>query len=153
MAYRLIGTKPLPEPMVVQWNPSGEARNVSLKLQNLVHFHAPFFTNHIYFTPHDRPPLLKGPILSGLYWGVPLYIFNWTLRNKFQWNFNQNSYIFIQENAFVNVVCETAAILSRPQCVDPLAPRGCGCNCTSLISMPFYILSTCCKIDLSWMRH
>ena len=44
----------------VQWNPSGKARNVSLKLQNLVHFHAPFFTNHVYFTPHDRPPLLKG---------------------------------------------------------------------------------------------
>ena len=46
--------------MKLQWNPSGKARNVSLKLQNLVHFHAPFFTNHVYFTPHDRPPLLKG---------------------------------------------------------------------------------------------
>ena len=44
----------------IQWNPSGKARNVSLKLQNLVHFHEPFFTNHVYFTPHDRPPLLKG---------------------------------------------------------------------------------------------
>ena len=44
----------------IQWNPSGKARNVSLKLQNLVHFHAPFFTNHVYFTPHDRPPVLKG---------------------------------------------------------------------------------------------
>ena len=29
----------------------------------------------------------------------------WTLRNKFQWNFNQNSYIFIQENSFENAVC------------------------------------------------
>ena len=45
---------------LIQWNPSGKAGNVSLKLQNLVHFHAPFFTNHAYFTPHDRPPLLKG---------------------------------------------------------------------------------------------
>ena len=25
---------------------------------------------------------------------------NWTLRNKLQWNFNRNSYIFIHENAF-----------------------------------------------------
>ena len=32
-------------------------------------------------------------------------IVNWTLRNKSLWNFNQNSYIFIQENAFENVVC------------------------------------------------
>ena len=42
---------------------------------------------------------------------------NWTLRNKFQWNLNQNLYIFIQENAFGNVVWKTAAILSWPQCV------------------------------------
>ena len=40
------------------------------------------------------------------------------LRNKFQWNFNRNSYIFIQENEFENVICEMAAILSRPQCVN-----------------------------------
>ena len=44
----------------IQWNPYGKARNVSLKLQNLIHIYAPFFTNHVYFTPHDRPPLLKG---------------------------------------------------------------------------------------------
>ena len=29
---------------------------------------------------------------------------NWTPRNKFQWNFNRNSSIFIQENGFENVV-------------------------------------------------
>ena len=45
-------------------------------------------------------------------------IVNWTLRNKLQWNLNRNSNIFIQENAFESVVCETAAILSRPQCVN-----------------------------------
>ena len=44
-------------------------------------------------------------------------IINWTLRNKHQWNFNQNSYIFIQENAFEMVVWKMPAILSRPQCV------------------------------------
>ena len=37
-------------------------------------------------------------------------IVNWTLRNKLQWNFNQNSNIFIQENAPESVVCEMAAI-------------------------------------------
>ena len=44
-------------------------------------------------------------------------IVNLTLRNKLQWNCNQNSNIFIEENTFENVVCEKAAILSRPQCV------------------------------------
>ena len=40
----------------------------------------------------------------------------WTLRNKLQWNLKQNSHIFSQENAFENIVCKMAAILSRPQC-------------------------------------
>ena len=34
-----------------------------------------------------------------------------------QWNLKQNWHIFIQENAFENIVCEIAAILSRSQCV------------------------------------
>ena len=44
-------------------------------------------------------------------------IVNANLPNTFQWNRKQNSYIFIQENAFQNVVRKMAAILSRPQCV------------------------------------
>ena len=39
---------------------------------------------------------------------------NWTIGNKLQWNFNRNPNIFIQENAFENVGCEIASILSRP---------------------------------------
>ena len=35
-----------------------------------------------------------------------------------QWKFNQNSTIFIQENAFENVVCKMAAILSRGRWVN-----------------------------------
>ena len=35
------------------------------------------------------------------------------LRNNFQWKINRNSSIFIQENAFENVISETVAILSR----------------------------------------
>ena len=44
-------------------------------------------------------------------------IVNWTLWNKLQWNFNQNTKLFIPENASENIDCEMAAILSRPQCV------------------------------------
>ena len=36
---------------------------------------------------------------------------------ELQWNFNRNLYIFIQENAFENVVWKMAAILSLPQCI------------------------------------
>ena len=42
---------------------------------------------------------------------------NWTPMNKLQWNLNRNSYIFIQENPFENVVWKMATILSWPQCV------------------------------------
>ena len=41
-------------------------------------------------------------------------IVNWTLRNKLQWN----SYIFVEENAFQNVIWKMTAILSRPQYVN-----------------------------------
>ena len=51
-------------------------------------------------------------------------IVNWTLRNTLQWNLNRNSNIFIQENAFESVVCETVAILSRPQCVKAKPRQG-----------------------------
>ena len=40
------------------------------------------------------------------------------LRNKLQWNPRRNSFIFILENAFENVVCEMASIRSRSQWVN-----------------------------------
>ena len=40
-------------------------------------------------------------------------IVNLTLTNKRQWYFNQNTKLFIHENASENIVCEMAASLSR----------------------------------------
>ena len=37
-------------------------------------------------------------------------IVSWTLRNKFQWNFNQNTKLFIHDNAYQNIVSEMVAI-------------------------------------------
>ena len=51
-------------------------------------------------------------------------IVNLTLRNKLQWNFNNDSDIFKQENAFESVISEMAAIFSWPQCVEVLWPFG-----------------------------
>ena len=44
--------------------------------------------------------------------------------NNLQWNSNQNTKVFIHENAFENVVYEMAAILSQPQCVDMVSVLG-----------------------------
>ena len=41
----------------------------------------------------------------------------WVNANHWQWTCNQNTFIFIQRNAFPNVVCKMAAILFRSQCV------------------------------------
>ena len=46
------------------------------------------------------------------------FIANQILRNNIQWNFNRKLNIFIQENAFQNVVCKMVTILSWPQCVN-----------------------------------
>ena len=53
---------------------------------------------------------------------------NWTLRNKLQRKRTWNLYIFIQENAFENVVWWMPAILSRPQCVNLLRPEQNDCH-------------------------
>ena len=45
-------------------------------------------------------------------------IINSSLRNKILWNTNRNVNIFIK-NAFENVVCKMADILSRSQCFNP----------------------------------
>ena len=44
-------------------------------------------------------------------------IVNWTFRNKVQSNCIRNSNIFIQENAFENIIWKMLAILSLSQCV------------------------------------
>ena len=59
------------------------------------------------------------------FWSVPSHylnqcwlLVNWTLRNKLQWNSSQNTELFIHGNAFENVICEMAAILSRGRLVN-----------------------------------
>ena len=44
-------------------------------------------------------------------------IVNWSLTNRLQWNFNQNSYTFMEENIFESAVCKMTYISSQHQCV------------------------------------
>ena len=60
-------------------------------------------------------------------------IVNWTLGNKLQWNFNRNYSSFIQENVFESAVCDTAAILSRPQCVNQYSACCFHIQCSAII--------------------
>ena len=55
----------------------------------------------------------KGLSAPGHYLNQCWIIVNWTLRNKIQWNLNQNSKLFFHEHASQNIVCEMAAILPR----------------------------------------
>ena len=45
--------------------------------------------------------------------------------NKLNWNIDCNSHIFIQENAFENVICEILTILFWLQCVKEAQPEWC----------------------------
>ena len=58
------------------------------------------------------------PIRPSHYLNKWRVIVRWTLRNKLQWNFNQNTKLFIDENASENIVCKMAAILSRERWVN-----------------------------------
>ena len=66
-------------------------------------------------------------------------IVNWNLRNKLQWNFNRNSYIFIQEYPFVNGVWKMASILSRPKCVNKLDLLSSSQMIKEVIAAEYYI--------------
>ena len=50
------------------------------------------------------------------------HIDHWSPGNIFQWNWNKNTIISIQENVFETVICEMSAILSQPQCVNSTPP-------------------------------
>ena len=39
------------------------------------------------------------------------YFVNWNLMNKLQWNFYEDTELFIHKNASENIICEMAAIL------------------------------------------
>ena len=49
-------------------------------------------------------------------------IFNCTLRNELLWNFNQNTKLFVHENAFENIVYEMVVILPRGRWVNWYGP-------------------------------
>ena len=52
-------------------------------------------------------------------------ILTWAIGNKFQWNFNQNTTVFLEENWFENVVCEMAFKSSRLKSIIILIPKRC----------------------------
>ena len=111
-----FGTRPLPEPILVycqfdHWEQT--SNKFKHRLQNFSHFKASLCVNHWGRVTHICVSKI------GHYWfrqslvtcSVPRHyqnqwwiIINWTLRNKLHWNFTQNCNIFIQENAFENIV-------------------------------------------------
>ena len=59
-------------------------------------------------------PGRREAIILNQWWNIV----KWTLRHKLHWNLNRDLYIFVQENAFENVVWKMASTLSRAQCVN-----------------------------------
>ena len=82
-------------------------------------------------------------------------IVNWIPRNKLQWNLNQNTKLFIQqENVFEKVVCKMSAILSRERWVNKdnsntVVSGQCINWCTSNING---VVLFCCCFELKHLR-
>ena len=84
-------------------------------------------------------------------WGIsPTKCWNivsWTHRNTLQWNVNRNSYIFIIEDPFENVVWKKSAILSLPQCVKYYEVMATFPEWPLLISEPWHMWSSTSHFD------
>ena len=61
--------------------------------------------------------------MPSLYLNQCWFLVSWTLRNKLQWNLNQNMMVFIQDRVFKNMICKMVTILFWLQCVNTLRPR------------------------------
>ena len=72
----------------------------------------------------------------------------WTLRNKPQWNFNQNTKLFIHKNAFEITIWELAAMLSRGRWVNILRLEQNGQHSTEDIFNAFSWM----KIIVFWLK-
>ena len=48
------------------------------------------------------------------------FIFNWTPRHNLHWNLSHSTIIFLQENAFKEILFKMLPILPRPQCVKKI---------------------------------
>ena len=79
------------------------------KLQQLHCYHPFSDSRDIYLTKNHYENYSPKMVPVAKIWGSGSWT-NWTLGNKLQWNLNRNLNIFIQENAFENVVWEIVAI-------------------------------------------
>ena len=74
-------------------------------------------------------------------------IINWTLGNKFQWNLNKDTTIFIVENAFENGCGKIAIFMSRHRCVNL------GCCPYRCCHADYCLLTSYIAIDFSPRPH
>ena len=80
------------------------------------------FQGHTRWKIYDLNPIwvrlldwsqLSNPCPAPSHYLKQCIIVNWPLRNKLLWNSNQNTKVFIHENAFEKIVCDMVAILPR----------------------------------------
>ena len=77
---------------------------------------------------------------------------NWTLSNKLYWHLNWNSCIFIQVNAFENIVWKMSSVLSRPQCVKGIDNDNCHKKCMLPWISYFHVPSNMSAVSLFRIR-
>ena len=75
------------------------------------------------------------------------HIANQSLRKKSQWNLYQNRWLFVDQNAFVTVVCKMAAILFQPQCLNgKIIPKRYTVWCQNIVPYIYEYIYICMYI-------
>ena len=99
--------------------------------------------NHWYGDGVDFDAWLHTEVLTrwGRYLNKCWHFTNWTIGNNFQWNFIQNTIIFMLENVFENGVCKMAIVLSRLEFVKTVS-----CKILSTI----HSTNMAKQVEISW---
>ena len=113
MACRLLGVKPLHRSMVTYHQLDSQKLDkseIGIKIHNSLSGYFDW-KRHMYIVDHQASsPPHPPPRRQAIIWTDTRILLNGPLRINLSENFNRNQYIFVQENAFQNVVCEMAAI-------------------------------------------
>ena len=120
MACRLFSTKPISEPMLAYCQLDPWEQSSVKFLSKFKYFHS---RKCVWECLENGGPFVSASMCYSMdqahIWTNAGILLIGPLGTRVQWNFNRNSNIFIQENAFENVVWKMVTILSRHQCVDP----------------------------------
>ena len=79
--------------------------------------------------------------MSSHYLNQCWFIDSWIFRNKLQWNSNQNKKLFIQGNAFQNVICKSSELVPVSASKNVICKSSATCPSLNVLISPLILIS------------